>query len=108
MADDILNQIKNDPKFYQDISKEFKNIKEMQLVNKAALSEKLFVNYKKVEKAMEIAGETIYDLSLENDELISKLEEVGTYDKEIINKAVKFRKLNSNNDDKNKVIRERL
>ena len=39
MANKILEKIKNDSNFYQDISKEYETIKDMQLVNKAALTE---------------------------------------------------------------------
>jgi len=108
MADDILKEIQKDKDFFKEIEGEYINVKSMEIINKAALSEKLFVNYKIVDKALEIAGETIVDLSIENDELTKQLQQYGTYDEEKIEKAVNFKKTNTNNDDYNKILKQNL
>ena len=80
----------------------------MSIINKAEASKRLFLNLKKYESAMMIAGDTIYEQSLEIDELTNKLQSYGDYDENEINEKVQIKKLNTTNENKNRIIRERL
>ena len=108
MADEIIQQIGTDPNFIKSLKPEYEKFNSMTTVNKAEAGKKLFLNIKKYEAAIQICGDTIYEQCLEIEELTSKLNSYGDYNENEINEKVKFRKLNTNNDNKNKIIRDRL
>ena len=108
MADEIIEQIGKDPNFIKSIKPEYDQFNSLALVNKAEVSNKLFVKFKQYETGLQIAGETIYEQCLEIDELKNKVISYGDYNENEINEKVQFRKLNTNNENKNKIIRDRL
>ena len=108
MCDEILDDIKKDKQFYKDIEEEYKDFKSLSIVNKAVLSKQLFIDTKKYEKAIMIAGETINDLSIENEVLENKLNEMGVYDPVEIARKIKIINLKNNDQDKNNRIKRAL
>ena len=108
MADDILKQIANDPKFKESLAIELEDFKTLSVINKATESHRLFIKYKQFEEAMNFSGKTILDLDIENETLIEKLSSYVEYIQDEINKKVNYKKLNSSNEDDNKRIRRRL
>ena len=108
MADEIVEQIGKDPNFIKSIKPEYDKMNSMALVNRAEVGNKLFVKFKQYEAAIQIAGDTIYEQYLEIDELKNKVISYGDYNEQEINKNVQFKKLNTNNENKNKIIRDRL
>ena len=108
MADEIVEQIGKDPNFIKSIKPEYDKMNSMALVNRAEVGNKLFVKFKQYESAIQIAGETIYEQCLEIDELRNQIISYGDYNENEINTKVQFRKLNTNNENKNKIIRDRL
>ena len=108
MADEIIKQIASDPDFKQSLVIQYNDFDSLSIVNKAAESNKLFVNYKKLEAAMHLAGETIKDLDIEVETVYEKLSSYGEYDQEEINKKIQYKKINSSNEEDNKRIRNRL
>ena len=108
MADEIIEELSSDKTFNDKLLLEFNDFNSLSITSKAAASNTIFIKAKQYEAAMKIAGETILDLDLENDELKEKLYSYGEYNKEEINKKVQFKKLNGSNEDNNKRIRKRL
>ena len=108
MGDEIIKCIKNDDAFYEDIKDDFQILKQSSIVNKAAASESLFINYKTLERAMDIAGDTIYDLSTERDILKNKLDSYGEYNAEEVKKLLQNKKIKQSNDEKSKIIKQEL
>ena len=108
MSEEIIEQVSNDVDFYKEIKEEFDNFNTLSVMNKSAVAPKIFLKYKQLEKAMEIAGDTIYNEINKNEVLQEKLEKIGEYNEDEINKLCIFKKTNTTNQDKNNKIRKAL
>ena len=108
MSDEIIQQIGNDQNFIVSIRDDYQKFIEMSLINKAEAGKKLFLKFKQYEEAVQICGDTIYEQSLEIDELKDKLISFGEYNELEIKTAIQSKKLNTDNETKNKIIRDRL
>jgi argininosuccinate lyase len=108
MENEIIKFVENDKSFRIELKDDFKKLNNMSVINKAELSKQLFIDARKFEKAFEIAGDTIYDLTIENEALTEKLDKIGEYDEKEINDFINNKKAIVSNENKNKVIREQL
>ena len=108
MSDEIIKQIGSDQNFIVSIRDDYQKFNEMSLINKAEAGKKLFIKFKQYEEAVQICGDTIYEQSLEIDELKDKLISFGEYNELEIKAAIQSKKLNTDNETKNKKIQDRL
>ena len=108
MSDEIIQQIGNDQNFIVSIRDEYQKFDEMSLINKAEAGKKLFIKFRQYEEAVQVCGNTIYDQCLEIGELKDKLTSFGEYNELEIKAAIQSKKLNTDNETKNKIIRDRL
>lgn len=106
--DEIVKFVENDNSFRIEIKDDFNKLKNMSIINKAELSKQLFIDARKFEKIVQVAGDTIYNLTTENETLTEKLNAIGEYDEKEITDFIKNKKANVTDENKNKIIREQL
>ena len=82
--------------------------KEANITTQAAAGQKLTLEVDVLRKALNIFGDTVYDLDFENEALKEKLKDYGDLDPEKLNQIIAYKKSNTEIEDKNKRILSRL
>ena len=112
MEEEMLELAKNDPDTKEIIVYKMKQIKNMNIATKAELATQLLVNSEVVRAALTIAGDTINDLSIENEVLAEENTELkknlNEIDRDQINAITAARKkqIQNNNSRNERILKE--
>jgi hypothetical protein len=110
--EEILDIVKSDPDFRNDVKLELEKYDSAAIVNQAAAGRTFMFQKEAYRKTILIAGDVIYEQALENDAMRDKLKEYGVYDKQEIDNMVTIKKNNTENPEKNSrilsIVREKM
>lgn len=102
----IIKQVKQ--VYNDELKSTIIKFKEANISTQAAAGQRLSVEADVLRKALDIFGDTVYDLDLENEALKEKLKEYGELDIEKLKQLIEYKKSNTELEDKNKRILSRL
>jgi len=115
MEEDFIELAKEDEETIKIIKERLLETKEMNIATMAAQTPKLIINVECLKTAMNIAGDTIYDLTIDNNVLQEEnndlKEELGKYTKidyEKLKNNERDRRRKLHNQEKGKIILEKL
>ena len=108
MGEILLKQITSDVNFKKEIMPGYQEIEHANINTQAKMAPQLFVKKEMYQKAFEIAGDTINDLSLENGELRVELNQYGEIDEAKIRRAVETKKKSDGDQEKCETIKNEL
>ena len=104
--DIIIKQVKE--AYDDELKTNLMKFKEANITTQAAAGQKLTLEVDVLRKALNIFGDTVYDLDLENEALKEKIKDYGDLDLEKLNQIIAYKKSNTEIEDKNKRILSRL
>ena len=115
MEEEFIELAKEDEETIKIIKERLLETKEMNIATMAAQTPKLIINVECLKTAMNIAGDTIYDLTIDNNVLQEEnndlKEELGKYTKidyEKLKNNERDRRRKLHNQEKGKIILEKL
>lgn len=105
MSDDFIDLVKNDENVKKEICSAVQEYNKLDLSTKEAIGRNLLISNKVFTQTMEVMGDTIYDISVENDAL---RDQIGKVNEEKVKDFSYQRKAMDTKDDKNKIILNKL
>lgn len=102
----IINHVKET--YIDELKNSVVKFQAANITTQAVAGQKLSVEVDVLRKVLDIFGETVYDLDLENEALREKLNEYGVLDLEKLKQLIEHKKSNTELEDKNKRILSRL
>lgn len=103
---EFLGIITGNDTFTKNLAVDLIKFKNCNVATKAAASETLFIQTKQLESALELAGDTIYNVGCERDVYKERLEEIGEIDQIEINNSILNRKLAPQSEKNNYILQE--
>jgi hypothetical protein len=98
---EVIEYIKNQPSTKQEVATAIAKYKSASLATQAAAGEKMIAQVTVYDEAIQIMGDSIYDLNVENDSLRTM---IGHVDEKEVQDLCQKRKMNDSRNDKNKII----
>ena len=102
--EEYLEVIKNDEAFKEELVEEINELKTINIATRAELCTGIFIKKRQAEKALQLAGDTIYNIGIERDHYLSELEKVGEVDHIKVQATLSKRKSETPQSSKNKYI----
>ena len=102
---ELINEVKSNPNVISTINKELQEYSDLSLMEKSVAGEAMVVERRVFRSCLAVAGDTIYELSVENDALKNTM---GPYDQRRVDTFISDRYNNDTPKQKNDIILKRL
>jgi hypothetical protein len=98
---EIIDYVKSQPATKEEVTKALQAYKSADLATQAETGGRLIAQVKVYEEAVQIMGDNIYDLNVENDSLRNI---IGNVDEKKVQELCQQKKLSDTKNDRNKII----